>query len=86
MTPYVTMTYQNFRFENVSPLMSTQELGEFLNLNEAQLVNFRHRHKIRRVRGTHKYSTAEIIKVICGAPEHAEKACEDPGLAALKNM
>lgn len=86
MKPSITLTDRNLRFENVGPLMSQQELGEFLGLSDTQLVNFRSRHKIRCVKGTHKYSTADILEAICGSPEHVGDTCADPGLAALRNM
>lgn len=86
MNSSITLTDKNLRFENVGPLMSQQELGEFLGLSDTQLNNFKSRHKIRCVKGTKKYSTAEILEAICGAPEHIGDACADPGIAALRNL
>ena len=60
------VTVAGIVFDDLPPLMSAEELAEFLNITKSQLAHFRHEHGLHRVKGTSKYSTVTALERILG--------------------
>ena len=82
--PTIVMTGPGISLQGISPLMSADELAEFLNITTSQLANFRHQYGLHRVKGTNKYSTIQAMQILTDTKPAESKIHANSAIEALK--